>query len=98
MPDDLSFRAVSEAASANAEALCRRLLPAGQRKGDWWLCSVPWRPDKNPSFIVSLTTGKWKDCARQGEHGDFIDLVQRQRGLSNAEAMKEVARLLGMVP
>lgn len=96
MGDDLSFRAVSEAAAANAEALCTRLLPRGQRKGDWWLASVPWRVDKNPSFIVSLTTGKWQDRGRQGERGDFIDLVQRMRGCSNAEAMKEVARLLGM--
>lgn len=95
MHQDLSFREVAEAAAINAEALCKRLLPHGKRSGDWWLTAVPWRQDRNPSFGVSLTTGKWKDFAR-GDHGDFMDLIQRTQGCSSREALIQVARLLGL--
>lgn len=94
---DLSFKDVADAAAANAEPLCRRLLPNGKRVGDWWVTGVPWRIDKNPSFGVSLTTGKWKDFAR-GDHGDFIDLMQRMRGGTQRDAMREIARLVGLIP
>lgn len=97
MRGDLSFRDVADAAGANAEAMCRRLLPKGRRSGNWWMAAVPWRTDRNPSLGVSLTTGVWKDFAR-GDTGDLIDLIHRQRGGTKLDAMKELARLLGIIP
>lgn len=90
-----SFKAVSEAAARQAEAFCRRYLPAGKRSGDWWIAAVPWRADKNPSLGVKLSTGKWQDFGR-GDHGDMIDLLGRVNNLTAAEAKVEMSKLVGL--
>lgn len=77
-----------------AEALARRWLPNGSRNGGWWVCPVPWREDKNPSFGLSLTTGRWKDFGGP-DKGDLIDLYRRLYGGSAVDAARQVARAVG---
>jgi len=76
------------------EALARRWLPKGSRAGAWWVCSVPWRKDSNPSLGVSLTTARWRDFAT-GDKGDVFDLYRRLFGGDAATAARQVARAVG---
>lgn len=89
------FDTVKAAAGAHAEAFCRRYLPQGKRTGNWWLAPVPWRPDKNPSLIVSLQSGRWQDKARN-EFGDLTDLLARLDGCTLAEAATRLASMMGL--
>ncbi len=89
------FAAVKAASSSHTEALCRRYLVPGKRSGDWWLASVPWREDRNPSLIVSLKTGHWEDRSR-GDHGDLTDLFARLERCPLAEAAQRLARMMGV--
>lgn len=90
----IPFQEIQERAAQVAEAIARRWLPNGQRNGGWWVCNVPWREDKHPSFGLSLSTGRWKDFAG-GEKGDVIDLYQRLYGGTKVDAAKAVARVIG---
>lgn len=76
------------------EALARRWLPNGARAGQWWVCQVPWREDKQPSFGLSMTTARWQDFA-QGDKGDVFDLYVRLYGGTLADAARQVARAVG---
>jgi len=81
--------------SSHIEALCKAWLPDGKRQGGWFVCSAPWRTDRNASLGVSLSTGRWKDFAT-GEHGDMIDLSMRLFGDSLQETLKGFAEMLGI--
>jgi len=81
--------------STHIEALCKAWLPDGKRQGGWFVCSAPWRTDRNASLGVSLSTGRWKDFAT-GEHGDMIDLSMRLFGDSLQETLKGFAEMLGI--
>ena len=80
---------------AHYEILCRGWLPNGKRQGAWWVCNTPWRDDREPSFGVSLTTGRWRDFAT-GERGDMIDLSMRLFGDSLKETVEGFAEMLGL--
>lgn len=84
------FKTANALLTQNVRGVCERYLPRGQIKGTWWLVSTPWRVDKNPSLVVHLQTGKWKDLARPEERGDLIDLISRITGDSAADVVKEV--------
>lgn len=90
----IPFADIQAAALPYTEELCRRWLPAGKKTGDWWLAATPWREDKNPSLIVSLTTGKWQDRAR-GDHGDIFDIYQKLYAVSAREAASDIAQIVG---
>jgi hypothetical protein len=81
--------------STHIEALCKDWLPDGKRQGGWYLCSAPWRDDRNASLGVSLSTGRWKDFAT-GDHGDMIDLSMRLFGDSLHDTLKGFAEMLGI--
>ena len=57
-------------------------------------CSSPFREDKHPSFSVFDDGRAFKDHAT-GEHGDAADFVAKARGLSKADACRELIRLAG---
>jgi hypothetical protein len=70
----------------DAEAVCRRYLSNGRRRGRYWVVGdVTNTPGR--SLFVRLTgpdsgkgaAGKWTDAAT-GQHGDLLDLVALNRG------------------
>lgn len=90
----IPFDDINRAALPFVPVLVPRWVPNMQQRGDWLMGPVPWRPDRHPSFGVSLTTGRWRDFAR-GDHGDLIDLLHRVRGIDMKDAAKELARSIG---
>lgn len=88
------YREIHEKALNFIEPLCERWLPAGKRKGDWWVSPVPWRKDENPSLGVSLTTGWFTDFSL-GDRGDLLDLCAKVHGVSIPEAAEAVATIIG---
>ncbi len=89
------FAAVKAASPSFAEHFCRRYLASGKRVGSWWVASTPWRQDRNPSLGVCLTTGTWKDFARD-DHGDLSDLLARIDHCTASEAAGRLARMMGV--
>ena len=86
-----------------AEAVCRYYLPAGRREGRYWLVgdvhNMPGR-----SLFVRLTgggtgkgaAGRWQDAA-EGTHGDLLDLIRENCGLTEfREVAEEARRFLGL--
>lgn len=65
-------------------------------KDGWVVVSSPFREDRNPSFAVCLTSGRWKDFATD-ESGDVFDFVERDAGVQGfAGARDYLARRLGI--
>lgn len=57
-------------------------------------CCSPFREDRKPSFSVFADGRKWQDFAT-GEHGDAADFFAKARGLTNADATRELIALAG---
>ena len=89
-----TYRDIHEHAVPFAEPLCERWLPQGKRKGGWWVAPVPWREDRNPSLIVSLSTGWFQDRALN-EKGDLLDLCAKVHKVPLPEAAEAVAIIVG---
>lgn len=86
-----SFAIAKVRLTRDAFAICQRYLRPGTVKGDWWVCSTPWRIDRDPSFGVNLKSGYWKDFGRPDEKGgDIIDLLCRLTDKSALEIVKEI--------
>jgi hypothetical protein len=85
------------------EAVCRHYLPNGRRRGRYWVVGDV-RNTPGRSLYVRLAgadsgpgaAGKWTDAAT-GEHGDLLDLIARNRGLSTLrDVLNEARRFLSM--
>jgi len=86
-----------------AEAVCRYYLPAGRREGRYWLVGdVHNTPGR--SLFVRLTggvtgkgaAGRWQDAA-EGTHGDLLDLIRENCGLTEfRDVAEEARRFLGL--
>jgi hypothetical protein len=89
--------------SRQAEAVCRYYLPAGRREGRYWLVGdVHNTPGR--SLFVRLTgggtgngaAGRWQDAA-EGTHGDLLDLIRENCGLTGfRDVAEEARRFLGL--
>jgi hypothetical protein len=86
----------------NAEAVCRHYLSKGRRSGRYWvvgdIMNTPGR-----SLYVRLigpefgkgAAGKWTDAAT-AEHGDLLDIIAKQSGLTQfTDIAAEALRFLG---
>jgi hypothetical protein len=97
---DLARRLASE-----AEAVCRHYLSNGRRAGRYWLVGdVANTPGR--SLFVRLhgsdygagAAGKWTDGAT-GQHGDLLDLIALNRGLTRfADVLDEARAFLRLPP
>lgn len=86
-----------------AEAVCRYYLPAGRREGRYWLVGdVHNTPGR--SLFVRLSgggtgkgaAGRWQDAA-EGTHGDLLDLIRENCGLTAfRDVAEEARRFLGL--
>ncbi len=93
----IDFRAVASAALPSLPVLAKRWLPDGRRVGNEWVALNPVRADRRPgSFKVNLRTGRWADFATGDKGGDAISLAAHLHGLSQLEAARKLAGMLGI--
>lgn len=96
---DINFRRVAGAALARSDSILTRWLPDGRREGAEWVSRNPRRHDRRPgSFKVNLETGKWGDFASNAFGGDLVSLAAYLLGLSQTEAARKVAAMIGIDP
>lgn len=94
---------LAQGLARNAEAVCRRYLSNGCRKGRYWLIGdVHNTPGR--SLFVRLTgpadgkdaAGRWTDAAT-GQHGDLLDIIRHAGGYSHfAQVVNEACRFLSL--
>jgi Toprim domain len=79
--------------AADPEAVCRAYLPEGRRRGRYWIVGDV-QGNRGRSMWVNLygeNRGKWTDAAT-AEHGDLLDLIRLNKGLSSFHETLEEAR------
>jgi hypothetical protein len=92
----IDFAGINRAALASLPSLLSRWLPDGKRHGHEYLARNPKRADRRPgSFAVNLRSGKWADFATGDRGGDVISLAAYLFDLSQGEAARRVAGMLG---
>lgn len=93
----IAFDKINNAALMRLPDLVARWLPDGKRRGREWVARNPKRADHRPgSFSVNLDTGRWADFATGDTGGDVVSLAAYLAGLSQSDAARELARMLGV--
>jgi len=93
----LRFEEINRAALAALPSILDRWLPGGQRVGPEFVARNPTRADRRAgSFKVNLRTGKWSDFATGDKGGDPVSLAAYLFGLTQAEAARRLAEMLGV--
>ena len=93
----IDFSRINGAARPALPALVRRWLPNGQQRGNEYVALNPNRADRRPgSFSINLRTGRWSDFATGDRGGDPISLAAYVHGLSQVEAARRLAGMLGI--
>ena len=100
MPNlSIDFDKINRAALGRLPDLLFRWLPDGRKDGHEWVARNPRRADKRPgSFRVNMVTAKWADFATNDRGGDPVSLAAFLSGLSQIEAAKNLAEMLGVDP
>jgi len=91
----IDFARVAQAALASAERLCSEWL-GGKRAGAEWVGERTANGGPGDSWTVNMGTGKWMHGASDARGGDLISLYAALHGLSQAEAARAVADMVGM--
>lgn len=93
----IDFAGISRAALANVDVILRRWLPGGRVNGAEYVARNPRRNDRRlGSFKINTETGKWADFATGDRGGDLVSLAAYLSGLSQVEAARELADMLGV--
>ena len=93
----VNYSAINNAALAAFPAVLARLLPRGKRVGAEHVALNPRRADRHlGSFKVNRYNGRWADFATGDKGGDPISLVAYLAGVSQGEAARLLARMLGI--
>lgn len=93
----LDFDAINAAALASFPAVLRRILPGGKTIGRELVALNPNRADRHAgSFKVNRYNGKWCGFATGDKGGDPISLVAYLADVSQGEAAKLLAQMLGL--
>lgn len=91
------FARTNRAALNNSTAVVRRLLPNGKVHGHEYIALNPRRGDERlGSFKVNVVTGRWADFATGDAGGDLISLAAYLFGMSQIEAARRLADMLGV--
>lgn len=100
MPPDrkrIDFAGINRAALASVDVILVRWLPGGRVKGAEYVARNPKRVDRRAgSFKVNRDSGKWADFATGDRGGDLISLAAYLAGISQADAARELADMLGV--
>ena len=95
--EQVDFVAVRRAALARLPDLLARWLPDGRRAHGEWCAKNPTRADRRRgSFSVNVRSGRWADFATGDKGGDPISLAAYLFGLSQVDAARKLARMLGL--
>jgi len=86
----------------NAEAVCRHYLSNGRRSGRYWVVGDIMNTPGHSMYVRLFgpefgkgAAGKWTDAAT-AEHGDLLDIIAKQNGLSHfPDIAEEALRFLG---
>ena len=93
----IDFAEINRAALAAFPAVLARILPGGKRVGAEIVALNPRRADRRlGSFKINRYNGKWCDFATGDKGGDPISLVAYLAGVSQGEAARLLARMLGL--
>jgi hypothetical protein len=93
----IDFAAINRAALAAFPAVLARLLPKGKRIGAEIVALNPRRADRHlGSFRINRYNGRWADFATGDRGGDPISLVAFIANVSQGEAARLLARMLGI--
>ena len=93
----IDFDCVNSAALSALPSILDRWLPGGRRQGREYVVRNPRRSDRTPgSFSVNTTTGKWGDFSSGDAGGDVVSLAAYLFSLSQPEAARRVAEMLGI--
>ena len=97
MNGPIDFAAINRAALAVFPAVLARILPGGKRVGAELVALNPRRDDRRSgSFKINLRTGRWSDFATGDKGGDPISLVAYLADVSQGEAARLLAQMLGL--
>jgi hypothetical protein len=95
-PGSIDFAEVNRAALAAFPVVLARILPDGKRVGAELVALNPRRGDRHlGSFKINRHNGRWADFATGDKGGDPISLVAYLANVSQAEAARLLARMLG---
>lgn len=93
----IDFATINAATFARLPDILYRLLPEGKCCGREWVARNPQRNDRHVgSFSVNMHSGQWADFATGAKGGDVISLAAYLFGLSQVEAARQIAGMLGM--
>ena len=93
--ETLDFKAIGAAALPHALELCSRWLLYGRLRGREWVCGSL-RGGPGESCSVNTISGRWSDFATGQRGGDLISLAAAVHGLSQLEAARKLAAMLGV--
>jgi hypothetical protein len=93
----INFAAVNAVALRALPLILSRWLPDGKRLGREFVARNPTRADRSTgSFSINLVTGKWSDFATNDSGGDPVSLAAYLFGLSQVDAARRLADMLGI--
>lgn len=93
----IDFPEINRAALPYLPELVQRWVPNGTRRGREWVGLNPTRADGSAgSFSINLDTGRWADFATQAYGGDVISLAAYLASISQVEAARRIAAMLGV--
>lgn len=97
MTGPIDFPEINRAALAAFPAVLARILPGGKRVGAEIVALNPRRADRHlGSFKINRYNGKWADFANGDNGGDPISLVAYLADVSQGEAARLLAQMLGL--
>lgn len=93
----IDFDNINRAALSALPSLLARWVPDGKRTGREYVARNPKRADKRAgSFSINMSTGRWGDFATGDAGGDPVSLAAYLFDLSQVEAARRVAGMLGI--
>src|SRR5262245_57931130 len=93
----IDFDRIKHAALGSLSLILARWLPGGRRSGHEYVVRNPKRADRMAgSFSINLRTGRWADFATGDGGGDVISLAAYLFDLSQGEAARRLADMLGL--